>query len=129
VSSNPFPAFRETFTIHRIISVLCLSVAALLFTQPQVLQLTTEPPSAKPLFSLDSAFSWPLDVLSYEDNDYTSSPSYDVSVILFHLAVPVLLAFTFVFIFICKDVHLSVVAFWMGIGGGAAAFYGEIDTV
>ncbi len=107
------------------ISITCLCAAGFLFTQPQLVQLASDPPSAKPLFSLDSAFSWPLDVLSYAP---AGDLPYDVTVILCHLVAPVMFAFVFVFVFICKDVHPSVVAVWMGVGGGAASIYGETEV-
>lgn len=113
--------------MHRIISILCLAFAALLFTQPQLLHLASEAPPAKPYFVLDTAFSWPLDVLGFSDSSSAASAAeahLNVGVILSHLAVPVLLAFLYVFVFICKDVHLSVVALWMSVGGGAAGVYG-----
>ena len=114
---------RESFAVHRIISILCLASAAFLFTQPQLIHLASEAPPAKPYFVLDTAFSWPLDVLGYGDS--ATDSHLGVGAILAHLAVPVLLAFLYVFVFICKDVHLSVVASWMSVGGGAAAIYGE----
>lgn len=113
---------RESFTVHRIISILCLAFAALLFTQPQLLHLASEAPPEKPNFVLDTAFSWPLDVLSFSDSSTESH--LNVGVIISHLAAPVLLAFLYVFVFICKDVHLSVVSLWMSVGGGATAIYG-----
>jgi len=114
---------RESFTVHRVISVLCLAFAALLFTQPQLLHLASEAPPAKPSFGLDPAFAWPLDVLGYDDSA-SSESRLNVGVILSHLAVPVLLAFLYVFVFICKDVHLSVVSFWISVGGGVTSIYG-----
>lgn len=113
---------RESFTVHRIISILCLAFAAFLFTQPQLLHLASEAPPAKPYFVLDTAYSWPLDVLGFSDS--AAEPHLNVGAIISHLAVPVLLAFLYVFVFICKDVHLSVVASWMSVGGGATAIYG-----
>lgn len=109
--------------MHRVISVLCLAFAALLFTQPQLLHLASEAPPAKPSFGLDPAFAWPLDVLGYDDSA-SSESRLNVGVILSHLAVPVLLAFLYVFVFICKDVHLSVVSFWISVGGGVTSIYG-----
>ena len=114
---------RESFTVHRIISILCLAFAAFLFTQPQLLHLASEAPPAKPYFVLDTAYSWPLDVLGFSDSA-AAEPHLNVGAIISHLAVPVLLAFLYVFVFICKDVHLSVVASWMSVGGGATAIYG-----
>ena len=112
--------------MHRVISVLCLAFAALLFTQPQLLHLASEAPPAQPSFGLDPAFAWPLDVLSYGGS--ASESHLNVGVILSHLAVPVLLAFLYVFVFICKDVHLSVVSFWISVGGGVTSIYGKRPT-
>ena len=130
-----FHVFRERFQAYRMIGMMCLVFASLLLTQPQFLGgPRVEFP---PIFNMDVLFGFPVSSRRLPENIYFQcldqlrhnasgfGCSQDIYGFVLVLLAPILSAYLINIIFINRNVHVSVVILWMGIGAFCTTIAGE----
>ena len=135
----------ETFTFHRMTGVICLTLAAILFCQPQWVGGPYR--QVPPMFTFDTLFAFPVSSNPFADGSSVyeqcrqatvmmtasssglASCSYDLIGILSMVLSPVVGAYSLILVCICKGVHVGAVMLWMGLGGISASVFGGFNIL